>query len=103
MDTSGRVREQAVSERAPDAQQIDTIRVTTRWIMGSAAFAAGVADVRAGSPARFGDFGDDDWQYERGRQWAFIAPMSMPLRIGRTLNREALRLFDRAWFAKEIV
>ena len=84
------------------AKQIDTTRTTTRAIMGSAAFAAGVTDVRIGLPTRYDSFGDD-WDYERGRMWAFIAPMSMPLRIDRRLNPEAVRLFDRAWSAKEIV
>jgi hypothetical protein len=104
MDTSGRAREQAVSERATVAEQIDTTLTTTRAIMGSVGFAAGVADVRAGKPARFdSSFDADVWTYERGRLWAYLAPVSMPLRIGRRLNPEALRLFDRAWFAKEIV
>ena len=85
------------------AEQADTIGVTPRQIMGSAAFAAGVADVRTGTPTRFDSFGDDDWDYERGRQWAFIAPMSMPLRLGRKLNPEALRLFSRALFRREIL
>jgi hypothetical protein len=85
------------------AAQADTIGVTPRQIMGSAAFAAGVADVRTGAPIRFDSFGDDDWNYERGRQWAFLAPMSMPLRIGRKLNSEALLLLSRALFRGEIL
>jgi hypothetical protein len=85
------------------AKQADTIRVTPRQIMGSIAFAAGVADVRTGKPTRFDSFGDDDWNYERGRQWAFIAPMSMPLRIGRKLNHEALLLLSHAMFRQEIL
>jgi hypothetical protein len=84
------------------AVQAATIDMTTRQIMASAAFAAGVADVRAGKPTRFDSF-KDDWGYERGRQWALIAPMSMPLRLGRKLNPEALLLFDLAWLRREIV
>jgi hypothetical protein len=85
------------------AEQADTIGVTPRQIMRSAAFAAGAADVRAGKPIRFDSFGEDDWAYERGRQWAFLAPMSMPLRIGRKLNPEAVALFSRALVRREIV
>ena len=85
------------------AAQADTIGVTPRQIMGSVAFAAGVADVRAGKPTRFDSFGDDDWNYERGRQWAFIAPMSMPLRIGRRLNPEAVWLLRAALAHGEIL
>jgi hypothetical protein len=85
------------------AGQVDAVVVTTRQIMSSAAFAAGVNDVRAGKPARFDGGFADDWGYERGRQWALIAPRSMPLRIGRRLNTDAMRLFERAWLRKEIV
>jgi hypothetical protein len=85
------------------AGQVDTVVVTTRQIMSSAAFAAGVNDVRASKPARFDGGFADDWGYERGRQWALIAPRSMPLRIGRRLNTDAMRLFERAWLRKEIV
>jgi hypothetical protein len=85
------------------AKQADTIGSTPRQILRSAAFAAGAADVRAGKPTRFDSFGDDDWNYERGRQWAFIAPMSMPLRSGGKLNHEALRLLTRALLRGEIL
>ena len=84
-------------------EQADTIAVTPRQIMATAGFAAGVADVRTGKPTRFDSFGDDDWAYERGRQWALIAPMSMPLRLGRKLNPEAVLHFSRAMFRQEIL
>jgi hypothetical protein len=71
--------------------------------MSSGAFAAGVNDVRGRKPARFDGGFADDWGYERGRQWALIAPRSMPLRIRGKLNIEAMMLFERAWLAKEIV
>ncbi len=38
------------------AEQADTYSATPRRIMSSAAFAAGVADVRAGKPIRFDSF-----------------------------------------------
>jgi len=59
-------------------------RVTVTSIMRSHAFRAGVADVRAGRPARFDDYPGFD--YECGRQWAVCAPRTMLLFIGRCLN-----------------
>jgi hypothetical protein len=91
-----------MTKRDPDTEQIDTRLVTTREIMESADFAEGVADVRAGKPTRFDSFAEN-WEYERGRQWAYLAPMSMPLRIRRKLNWEAIRLFDLAYFRREIL
>jgi len=86
-----------------EAEQVATTFTTTREIMMAASFAAGVADVRAGKPARFDSFSPGAWGYERGRAWALLAPMSMPLRIGRKLNPEAMRLFDTAWLRGEIL
>jgi hypothetical protein len=43
------------------AAQADTDSVTIRQIMRSAAFAAGVGDVRTGAPIRFDNNFDDDW------------------------------------------
>ena len=59
-------------------EQIDTRLTTTREIMGSVGFAAGVADVRTGAPARFDSSfdADDIWTYERGRLWAYLADSS---------------------------
>ena len=59
--------------------------------MRSKAFAEGVADVRRGRSPRFEV---DDWSYERGRQWAVVAPMSMPVKIGRLVNPEAVLVFE---------
>jgi hypothetical protein len=93
-----------MAKRGAIAEQIDTISTTTREIMSSVGFAAGVADVRTGAPVRFDSHFDADvWTYERGRAWAYIAPMSMPLRIGRKLNPKAMRLFDLAWLRGEIL
>jgi hypothetical protein len=87
------------------AKQADSVQVTVGRILGSRAFSEGVNDVRKGRPARFDDaaFGDGDWDYERGRQFALVAPLSMPLRIGRRLNPEALKLLGDALFHREIV
>lgn len=78
--------------------------------MRSAAFAAGVNDGRAGQSPRYEDYSFDQsegdaaasakinghWNYERGRQWASIAPLSMPLRIEGKLNPKAVALYRAA-------
>jgi hypothetical protein len=35
---------------------------------------------------------EDSWEYERGRQWAIAAPTTMPLKIGRRVNSDAICL-----------
>lgn len=85
------------------AKQAPTRRVALQTIMARRDFAAGVDDVRSGRAARFDDALNDQWDYERGRQFALIAPMSMPLRIGRSLNPAALALFTLAILSKEIL
>jgi hypothetical protein len=89
-----------MTDRRPQA---DSVQVTVGKILGSAAFAAGVRDVREGRPARFDAAFRDDWDYERGRQFAFIAPMTMPLRLGRRLNPAALEILSEALFRHEIL
>jgi hypothetical protein len=73
-------------------EQAKTQDVSVTCIMRSPAFQAGVEDVRAGKYPRF-DWFVDNWSYERGRQWAMVAPMSMPLRIGKRLNPKAIDVF----------
>jgi hypothetical protein len=70
--------------------------------MSSKSFALGVADRRRGVPPQFHrelpDEGDEDeWDYERGRLFASIAPASMPRRIGRQLNPKAVALCRSAF------
>jgi hypothetical protein len=64
--------------------------------MLSAAFARGIADFRAGRAPDFDNEVDaltgGDWDYERGRQWAVVAPVTMPLKIGRRLNPDAIEM-----------
>lgn len=71
-------------------QQVSTRLVSDESIMRSKAFGEGVADVRRGRAPRFDV---DDWSYERGRQWAVVAPMCMPVKSGRLVNPEALLIF----------
>jgi hypothetical protein len=80
--------------------QADTCLATTAGIIRSADFKAGVDDVRGGRPARFDEFDSDN--YERGRQWATIAPTTMPLRVNGKLNPEALRLLNDAFDAGDV-
>jgi hypothetical protein len=76
--------------------QARTRRVSTRDIVASKEFARGLDEVRKGLPF---NPDNDSWNYERGRCFGFIAPLDMPLRIGRALNSKALKLavaaFDR--------
>jgi hypothetical protein len=77
-------------------EQVPTCTTSALTVMRRAAFRRGVEDVRAGRP--FDDwFGGDDinkcWDYERGRQWALLAPPTMPLRIDARINPAALALF----------
>jgi hypothetical protein len=81
-------------------RQVRTRLVTTRAIVASREFARGVAEVRKGLP-----FNPDnnDWNYERGRCFGFIAPLDMPLRIGRALNPKALKLAEAAFDRKLLI
>jgi hypothetical protein len=83
------------------AKQADTYAATTRAIMNSPEFAVGVADVRAGKPFDY-DRLDGSWEYERGRLWAWLAPVSMPLKIKGKLNPKAV-LFDLAFQRKYLL
>jgi hypothetical protein len=76
-------------------EQIETVIVDTVEIMRDAAFGRGVEDRRAGRP--FDQNLDGNWEYERGRLWASIAPVNMPLRIRGRINPKAVALFDAAY------
>src|SRR5262249_54965373 len=79
--------------RLRDGDQIPTGPVTLREIMSDPKFARGVADARAGRgyPPPYDTWEDRNWAYERGRQWAQIAPRGLPLKINGKLNPQALR------------
>lgn len=91
-------------------EQIPTRPVSIETTMRSAAFAAGVNHKRAGQPPRYNDFNFDQsegdaaaeaatnghWNYERGRQWASIAPLSIPPKIDGKLNPKAIALYRAA-------
>jgi hypothetical protein len=83
--------------------QARTSCTTTSAIMRSAAFRRGFEQARAGEPPQFDGCCDDPWAYERGRLFAYIAPLAMPLRADGKLNPKAVALFDAAWDRKLIL
>ena len=68
--------------------------------MRSVDFERGFDDARKGIPF---DWRINDWDYERGRQLAHIAPLDMPLWIGGRLNPKAIALCDAAFQRKLII
>jgi hypothetical protein len=79
-----------------DRDQVRTKTVPIEQIMGSKSFALGVEDRRNGTPPQFDREeidGFSQWNYERGRLWASIAPVTMPLRIGKRINPKAAALY----------
>jgi hypothetical protein len=72
-------------------KQALTVSVSLRSIVASDEFARGLREVRNGLPF---NPDEDDWNYERGRCFGFIAPLDMPLRIGTRLNPKALKLAE---------
>jgi hypothetical protein len=88
---------------------------TVATIMQTADFSRGVSDQRAGRPPAFETYNffqnetaeaveakiNGLWNYERGRQWACLAPPSMPLNVNGKLNPKAVALcesaFDRSY------
>lgn len=81
--------------------QVRTSCTTTKAIMRHPNFALGFADIRAGRPFN-PDVNDNYWAYERGRLLGAIAPLSMPLFIGKALNPKAIALFDAAVYRRLI-
>jgi hypothetical protein len=73
--------------------QVPTWPTSISAIIRTKAFARGVADVRAGRSPQFDE--ENDWDYERGRQWAVIAPPTMPLMHQRNHPKR-----DRAAYIK---
>ena len=81
-------------------KQAITRGVSLRTIVASRAFERGLDEVRRGMPFN-PDI--DEWDYERGRCFGFIAPLDMPLRIGRALNPKALKLAEAAFNRKLLI
>jgi hypothetical protein len=85
--------EQAWRER----EQVPTEAVSVYPIMIQPTFMLGVNDARAGRDYH-ADY-DQHWDinaqesYERGRQWAALAPRSVPLKRNGNINPEAVRYY----------
>jgi hypothetical protein len=78
------------------SEQVPTRTATAAAVLRSAAFNRGLDEARAGRPPDF-DSHIDDWDYERGRQFATIAPLTMRIFKNKKLNRKALQFLKRAF------
>jgi hypothetical protein len=88
--------------RLRDGAQVPTRPVTLVEIMSGRKFARGVADVRAGRgyPYDYDTWEDtnDRWEYERGRQWATLAPRNVALKINGKVRMQAM-----CWYTDDIL
>ena len=77
-------------------EQVSTQEASIEWIMSSPYFECGVNDKRAkrGFRSAYTDWKiDDQWNYERGRAWASMAPRSLALKLPNgKLNPRAVAL-----------
>jgi hypothetical protein len=76
-------------------QQVPTRSATIEEIMAHPAFELGAADVRAGKPPRpdydcWPDI-NNQWNYERGRVWALLAPRNCKLKRDGKVTDEAMK------------
>jgi hypothetical protein len=81
------------------ARQIRVRLTTAAAIMATPEFQLGLEHARAGTAFDWGIGGSDinrAWNFERGRLFAGIAPLDMPLRIRGKLNPKAVRLCEAA-------
>jgi hypothetical protein len=77
----------------------ETEIVTPRMIMRRKAFLFGVDDYRTGRsfrPAYENQEWGAQWDYERGRIWAAVAPQELEVMNGRAVNQEAVRMYNEA-------
>lgn len=76
-----------------DGDQVPTRLTTVAEIIRHPKFARGVADRRAGRgyPADYDAWEDtnDRWAYERGRQWATVAPRHVALMFNGKVTQAA--------------
>jgi hypothetical protein len=80
-----------------EGAQIPTRATTAEEIMSSPTFALGAADVRAGrSMHKSYDqwHTNDQWNYERGRCWARLAPRHLVLKREGKVTPEAVRYYS---------
>jgi hypothetical protein len=82
----------------PFDDQVPTHPVTILSVMQDPKFGLGVADVRTGRgyhPGYETWDGNEQWNYERGRQWATLAPRDLALKKGGKVTAEAIAWFRR--------
>jgi hypothetical protein len=87
------------SDKSPpeQASQVPLEACSVIKIIAAAGFRHGFEQVRAGKAPEFDAWGADFlWSYERGRLFAHIAPLSMPLWVKGTLNPKAVALYTAA-------
>jgi hypothetical protein len=96
-----------LADDSPDTQaapslreQVCTYPASAADIISTQAFACGLEEVRLGLPF---NPNNDSWGYERGRAFGFIAPATLPLRIGTQLNRKALKLAEAAFIRRLLI
>jgi len=78
------------------SEQVPTFPITIEEIMSAHEFALGVIDGRAGRGHRsaYATWGiNQQWHYERGRQWAVLAPRSVGLKRNGKVTAEAVHWF----------
>ena len=80
-------------DRSTTSGQVPTWGVSIETVMSTPEFKRGLDDVRNGVAF---DWRIDEWEYERGRLFGFIAPPDMPLRIADKLNPKAIALYKAA-------
>jgi hypothetical protein len=82
-------------------RQVPTFPATIEEIMSTPEFVLGVNDGRAGRGHRsaYTTWGtNQQWNYERGRAWAAVAPRSVVLKRNGKITVEAKR-----WFTDDII
>ena len=86
-------------KRGCGSGQVPTRSVSIVWIMSQSAFALGVRDARSGLPYRSNYEQwetNSQWNYERGRLWAALAPRDIALRKGDGINPDAMRYYEKS-------
>jgi hypothetical protein len=83
--------------------QVDVGPISDTAIIRSAAFQAGVEDVRAVRPPRFDQFTNASFLYEWGRQFGVLVPAPFPLTRNDRPTREGRQMLRRAFARRELV
>jgi hypothetical protein len=87
-------RKRGITDRKEE--QEPTHPVSIHWIMSQPQFTLGAADARAGRRYH-ADYDlwniNGQWNYERGRMWAAMAPRNVPLKRAGKINPEAVHYY----------